>query len=157
MRKIEKLSDIEVGDVLFSVSHQFNALNIIICLADDYQGLKRDIKYFGFLERMKEIPTAKEYAKSYKNNKTISHTFATWGFELEGENPSTALFRMDNQSHIKFCVAYSEKTAPVVRPEIKDHYENFEDYKDALNRYKKVLELENLFNAIISIVLDTTG
>ena len=157
MKRVEKLSDIEVGDVLFSVSRQFNALNIVICIASDFTSLNRNIKYFGFLERMTEIPTAEKFASDMQYNKMTSHTFATWGHSIEGENPTTDLYRMNNMSHIKFCVASSrDRIQRGGLTGLVDETQNFESYIEALKRYNEITELENTYTANISIVMDTT-
>jgi len=151
MNKITDFNSIKAGDVFLSVSPQFGVASFIICISDDFTGMGRDIKYYALIDRIESIPTPEKFAEDMKNNKMTPHTFAIWG-------TGNLLFPLtDSKSHIKFCVSYSVNGKTYHgQPKVIDHYENFDNYTEALKTYKKVLEKENLFNANLSIVLKST-
>ena len=71
---------------------------------------------------------------------------------------------MKNESHIKFCVAYTLRSdinlckfKRLKNNEDKDFFNNFEDKEDALKFYEELLINPLLYTANFCEVIETTG
>lgn len=113
-----EFKNIQVGETYTNVSHRFNnAKNRVTCIANDFTGMNRGIKYFCFTDRVSKVPTEKEFIAAMQDEATTvpknytkkqydkacrmleirRNTFAMWSWEVDGikgHAPSSSIFSL---------------------------------------------------------------